>query len=523
MTFFVMGATLVVADIPFFVLDDYPVARLAKENRKFSWGILFSPQKHERKRRTPMSLQFSIPDFWKRRATDHPHLPLHLPRLLLHQRYHPRFVQRCQVTQSILPILQLLDWEQLPTTLANRRTGWRTVPLAAYVGAFLVKLDQQLPTFGRLHRFLRQHPGLVWALGFPLLPDPSQPHRFDVEASLPTQRHFCHKLNAIPNEILQNLLDGQVTWLQERLGSDFGRVVAIDTKHVLAWVRENNPKAYVKEGRFDKTRQPAGDSDCKLGCKRRRNQQTPRTEGLPANEKVSIGEFYWGYASGVVATKMAGIGEFVLAELTQTFDHGDPTYFFPLMQQVEQRLGFRPPFGTADAAFDSFYVYDYFHSEEHDGFAAVPLRQINQVRHFDAAGLPLCDAGLSMPLYGTFINRTSLLQHQRGRYACPLLFPNPTGEVCPIEHEKWAVGGCKLVMSTAPGARLRYQLDRQSESYKEVYKQRTTVERIFSQAVALGIERPKLRTQWTIANLNTLTYLLINLRAMQRLAERPAA
>lgn len=278
-----------------------------------------------------------------------------------------------------------------------------------------------------------------------------------------------------------------------------------------------------KEGRFDKTRQPAGDSDCKLGCKRRRNQQTPRKEGQPANEKVSIGEYYWGYASGVVATKVAGVGEFVLAELTQTFDHGDTTYFFPLMEQVEQRLGYRPPFGTADAAFDSFYVYDYFHSPEHDGFAAVPLRQINQVRHFDTAGLPLCAAGLAMTLHGTYTNRTSLLQHQRGRYVCPLLFPEPTSESCPIAHDKWAGGGCKLVMPTAPGARLRYQLDRESESYKEVYKQRTTVERIFSQAVALGIERPKLRTQWTITNLNTLTYLLINLRAMQRVAERPAA
>lgn len=75
---------------------------------------------------------------------------------------------------------------------------------------------------------------------------------------------------------------------------------------------------------------------------------------------------------------MAGVGEFVLAEMTQTFDYGDVTYFLPLMAQVEQRLGYRPPFGTADAAFDAWYVYDYFHNPEHDGFAAVPLRQMKQ-------------------------------------------------------------------------------------------------------------------------------------------------
>ena len=98
-----------------------------------------------------------------------------------------------------------------------------------------------------------------------------------------------------------------------------------------------------------------------------------------------------------------------------------------------------------------------------------------------------------MPLASTFTNRSSLVQHQRGRFACPLLYPEPSGDVCPIDHPKWPDGGCKLVMPTAPGARIRYQLDRESETYKAVYQQRTAVERIFSQAVALGIERPKLR------------------------------
>lgn len=469
-----------------------------------------------------MSIYHSIPLFWKRWLDSQPHLPSHLPRLVLTEHRQPRFVRRCQVTQSILPRFQLLDWEQLPTTLDGKRSGWRTTPLAAYVGAFLVKLDRGLPTFGHLYRFLREHPALVWALGFPLVPDAGQPVGFNVAASLPTQRHFSRKLSEIPNEVLQNLLDAQVSWLHQKLGPPFGQIVSIDTKHVLGWVRENNPKEFIKEGRFDKDRQPAGDPDCKLGCKRSHNQQTPTKEGQPVSEKVSIGEYYWGYASGVVATKVPDIGEFVLAEMTQTFDQGDVTYFFPLIDQVERRLGFRPPFATADAAFDAFYIYDYFHRPGHDGFAAIPLRQINQKREFDEEGLPLCAAGLAMPLKGSYVNRTSLVQHRRGRYGCPLLYPQPTGESCPIDHKKWPDGGCKLTMPTAPGARIRYQLDRESDSYKAVYKQRTAVERIFSQAVALGIERPKLRNQRAITNQNTLTYILINLRAMQCVQKRHA-
>jgi hypothetical protein len=461
-----------------------------------------------------------IPTFWKRWLSSQPHLPSHLPRLLLDEQYQPRFVRQCPATQSLIPLLQLVDWEQLPTTLAARRTGWRTIPLSAYIGAFLVKLDRQLPTHASLRRFLRNHPALVWALGFPLVPDSTQPHGFNIEASLPTQRHFSRKLSEIPNEVLQSLLDSQVAWLQATLGDSFAQVVAIDTKHIIAWTKENNPKAYIKEGRFDKERQPIGDPDCKLGCKRRKNQQTPTTEGQPATKSVGVGEFYWGYASGVVATKVVDIGEFVLAELTQTFDYNDVTYFLPLMEQVESRLACRPPFGTADAAFDAFYVHDYFHSDQHDGFAAVPLRQTNQSRQFDDDGLPLCDAGLAMPLKSTFVNRTSLVQHRRGRYVCPLLYPEPSGQTCPVDHKKWPDGGCKLVMPTAPGTRIRHQIDRQSERYKEVYKQRTSVERIFSQAVGLNIERPKLRNKSGIANQNTLIYILINLRAMQRIIEK---
>jgi len=45
-------------------------------------------------------------------------------------------------------------------------------------------------------------------------------------------------------------------------------------------------------------------------------------------------------------------------------------------------------------------------------------------------------------------------------------------------------------------------------------------EGINSQAVALGIERPKLRRQSAIINQNTLLYVLINLRALQRIRAR---
>ena len=268
-------------------------------------------------------------------------------------------------------------------------------------------------------------------------------------------------LRELPNAALQFLLDGTVTALQLALPPevDFGDAVAGDTKHIIAWVKENNPKAYIND-RYDKTQQPAGDPDCKLGCKRRHNRGaagpestldaaegapapaagTPppsgsgaapatRPAGTPARQ-ATVGEYYWGYASGVIATKVADWGEFVLAELTQTFDQPDVSYFFPLMAQVERRLGRKPRYGAFDMGFDAHYIYDYFHTA--GGFAAVPLAERGDTsRQFDAAGLPLCPAGLAMPCKGVFTCHTSRFEQQRGRYACPLRYPKPTGERAP--------------------------------------------------------------------------------------------
>ena len=214
------------------------------------------------------------------------------------------------------------------------------------------------------------------------------------------------------------------------------------------------------------------------------------------------------------------------ARVSENFVHEYAHRCFPLviaervtlMEQVEQRLGFRPRYAALDAAYDAFYVYDYFHSDDLDGFAAVPLKQPNgQPRQFDETGLPLCTAGLAMPVRKLYTDSTkAIIPHQRAIHVCPLLFPEPSGAVCPVAHKQWNKSGCSVNLPTSPGVRLRHALDRSSETYKFVYRQRTAVERIFSQAKRLGMERPKLRNQQAITNLNTMIYLLINLRALQQ-------
>jgi len=450
----------------------------------------------------------------------------------------PRFVRESPVARRYLDLLGPLAWHEFPERDALTAWGAPTLPYAPFVAACLVKLDQQFAYMSQPRHYLVDHPALVWLLGFPLVPSRDYPWGFDADASLPTQRHFARLLARVPNANLQFLLDQTVCLVRAEFTSSpltFGQTVALDTKHILAWVKENNGKAYIKEGRFAKDNQPAGDPDCRLGCKRRHNQRlpgsdsppTPRDNPVPANT-LSIGEFYWGYASGIVATHLAGWGAFVLAELTQPFDQADVSYFFPLMAMAEWRLGFRPRFAALDAAFDAAYIYDYFHQPGQDwtaGFAAIPFseRGGHGRKQFSAEGLPLCAAGLPMPLKYTFVDRSGLVEHEAGRYACPLLHPADTGGPCPANHKQWAKGGCITTLATSPGARLRHQLDRDSDLYKQVYRQRTIAERIYSQAMALGIERPRLRNGEAIANQNTLIYVLINLRGLQRVRHKKAA
>ena len=451
--------------------------------------------------------------------------------LFHHQAQLPGWLRASPTAMRYLEFLAPLAWDVFPERSLFHPTHQHVIPWATFTAACLVKLEEGLSTLPRLHRFLLEHPPLIWLLGFPLTPARS-PWGFDPLASLPTPRHFSRLLRTIPNARLQSLLDSSVLILQqelEELGFVLGDTISLDTKHILAWVKENNAKCYVPD-RYDKNKQPKGDPDCKLGCKRRHNQPqetddlpaTPTKEGIPARSKT-IGEFYWGYASGVVATKVDDWGEFVLAELTQTFDKADISYFEPLMADTERRLGRKPRFGALDAAFDAFYVYEYFHDA--GGFAAVPWSDSPSHRkQFTEEGLPLCAAGLPMPKHSSFIKRSHCrVPHRRIRYACPLKFPEVTAETCPVQHKNWTKKGCITTLPDSPGVRARHELDRHSDAYKEIYRQRTATERINSQALELGIECPKLRNGQAIANINTLTYVLINLHAYHRIRQRRAA
>lgn len=213
----------------------------------------------------------------------------------------------------------------------------------------------------------------------------------------------------------------------------------------------------------------------------------------------------------MVAATTPDYGDVVLAEHTQTFNEGDVTYFRPLYQQAVVALDQFPTHVTADAAFDAWYVYET--AVRHGGIAAVPLNQHSKTPFARLPdGTPLCPIGLPM-------HPTKQYNHTNGyraqHFKCPLLFPQPTGQTC--EHAQFKKGkGCVKDLNWEKGGIQRVTLDRDGPLYHAIYAQRTSCERINSQAKELGIERPRVHNRRSVANLNTLIYLVINVRALQR-------
>ncbi|MBI5031544.1 MAG: hypothetical protein HZB51_13535 [Chloroflexi bacterium] len=155
----------------------------------------------------------------------------------------PRWITDSPTIMRCWELLAPLDWAHLPERNLQRDWGQPTIPYAAFIAAELIRLNEPLSTPERLHRFLVEHPGFIGLLGFPLAPAPETDLGFNPRASLPTVRHFTYLLRYMPNAVLQFLLADSVRLIHaqlQRLNAPLIECVSLDTKHVIAWVKENN-------------------------------------------------------------------------------------------------------------------------------------------------------------------------------------------------------------------------------------------------------------------------------------------
>lgn len=394
------------------------------------------------------------------------------------------------VAQRCAGLFEWLDWSLVPEKDDSvPQRGRLPHPEAAYIKAYLVMVQQKLTCHTELYDYLCDHPALVWGMGWRLVADETSVYGFDVEASVPTARHLRRKLGQLDALVLDRLL-GHTVQHAVRVMPELGETVSIDTKHIYAYVKENNPRAQVKD-RHDPTCQPKGDPDCRLGAKPIHNQAETTAQATTTKE------YLWGYGTGIAVAQTPDKDAIVLGDMTQPFNANDVTYALPVLHKAMLSLGFPPPNITADAAFDAWYIYQ--GPAELGGIAAIALNTRGRLPFtLGPHDRPVCPCnGQEMQPKDKWIEDT----HRVQRFRCR---------------------DCNTVrkMIIEAGNVMRWRLDRQAAPYQALYRQRTATERINSQAKALGIERPRQRRLAPIARRNTLTYIIINIRALQRYHER---
>ncbi len=406
--------------------------------------------------------------------------------------------------QRVRALFDLLDWSEVPEPTPDpHHRGPRGHSTRAYIQALLLKVCEQLVYCTTLRRYLVEHPLLVLALGFAPVLDPEQLYGFDVERTVPSDSWFRTKQRTLDPSLLQRLLAATVSALRGEIPG-LGQTVAFDVTHIYAWVKENNLRQYVAN-RYAKDQQPVGDPDCKLGVKKSTNQE--QADG----STKEIKEYLWGYGSGVAAATDPVYGDIILAEHTRPFNDNDVPYFHPLYLHTVATLGFYPPNITADAAYDAWYIYE--RAVRHGGIAAIPLNgHGHDPVEFDADAVPICPIGLRMSPQFQFAHTNG---YTAQRFRCPLLHPRRLDFTC--SHAQFAKGrGCVKDVNWEVGGKARVLLDRDGAQYKTVYRQRTSCERVNSHSKSYGLAHPKVRNGRSVAHLTTLTYILINLKALQR-------
>ena len=206
---------------------------------------------------------------------------------LFDQQTLSRMIEHDPLIQRYRQFFALFDWSVLPQCpLDPSHPGRRPHPASAYIKALLIKLCEGCQSGRDLRPFLLEHPLLVLEVGFRPVLNYDLPYGFDVSATVPTARWLNEKQRTLDQRLLQVLLAATVADLCEELPG-LGETVAFEITHIYACVRENNPRAYVKE-RYHKDCQPKGDPDCRLGVKRSTKKE--QADGSTKEEK----EYLWG-------------------------------------------------------------------------------------------------------------------------------------------------------------------------------------------------------------------------------------
>jgi Transposase DDE domain len=298
-------------------------------------------------------------------------------------------------------------------------------------------------------------------------------------------------LQAVRLELLKNLLAEKVIT---------GRNLALDSCPIASPVCENNLKTAVRD-RFNKERFPKADPSARLGV---------LTSYVRPPSRKTV--FLWGYRNHVVVdTEM----ELPLWERTEPAHRKDGPLAIPLRESLLSVLPLPVEVVCADSSYDSEAFLRFIIED----LQAQPIIAANS-RHasnpdFEVKGpVVICPAKLEMFRRGKMTPKRTGITYQQ--YSCPIHYDRTMQQrflVCPAAHPKFfQQKGCNYLRRQTPS--LRSQIPYGSDGFRQMYRERTAVERVFSRLLAIAMQDLPTRGLNSVRNLCTIAHITVLLVAL---------
>ena len=379
-------------------------------------------------------------------------------------------------------------FENLPMLKENiPKTGRRPISRNCMFRGLIYKSLRRFPYLSDLSFELNNNPSVSKALDFNLMKLVPSRERFS---------SFLHdtdhqEIIFIRQQLMQKLIN---------LGAVSGNSIAIDSCPIVALLTENNLKTSIAD-RFDKTRKPAGDPDARLGVL----IHFPN----PFNKEV---RYFWGYRNHVISDTDT---ELPIWEVTKPANVSDINVAKNLIQEAYSVFNLNIQSVLGDAAYDSEELLKFIINDL-NASAIIPHNPRNeQAKGYQIKdGKVICEAGLKMHRKGKMRpKKTGILYCQ---YTCPIIYDKQTRYqhiTCPIMHEKFFKGkGCNVCVRLEPS--IRSEIGYDTQEFKELYKKRTSVERVFSRLLAIAMQHPTVRGINANRNHATIAHISVLLVAL---------
>lgn len=312
---------------------------------------------------------------------------------------------------------------------------------------------------------------------------------------------FSSSLRDTDNSYFKSVMEILVKQLID-LGEISTEYLSTDSCPIFSPVKENNLNTNVP-CRFDKLKILKSDPDATLGAY------------VTYTDKKKVA-FFWGYRNHIIND---AISELPLAEIIKPNNIGDSTMFIPQFTYLMKTFKLNTKAVIGDSAYDSFKNVEFVVKQ----LLAEPVIAFNpragnkHLLKFAPTGEPLCPAGLSMLSMGVFFEKKK--NRWRHKFVCPIKGSKKfakTHPFCPWNLPKFYTNryGCCVNLRVDVDESIRNSINYGSESFKKIYKLRTSSERIFSRLILFFIQYPTMTGLQPVSNICTIAHITVLLIAI---------